>query len=79
MNKAEISLKFQQFEDREDVKEIMRTFTVVLAQMYEKQAIGTPIPEDKAANHILEEFDIDNIISQIEEIEGLVRNQDPKI
>ena len=31
MNKADISMKFQQFEDREEVKEVMRAFTAVLA------------------------------------------------
>ena len=36
MNKADIVLKFQTFEEREDVKEVMRNFTFVLAQMYEK-------------------------------------------
>ena len=36
MNKADIVQKFQLFEEREDVKEVMRSFTIVLAQMYEK-------------------------------------------
>ena len=31
MNKADIVQKFQTFEDREEVKEVMRSFTVVLA------------------------------------------------
>ena len=36
MNKADIAHKFESFEEREDVKEVMRNFTFVLAQMYEK-------------------------------------------
>ena len=43
MNKADIKHKFDSFEEREDVKEVMRNFTFVLSQMYEKQAIGVPI------------------------------------
>ena len=46
----------------------MRTFTAVLAQMYERQAIGTQIPEEKAANHILEEFDIDTTVYDKDEL-----------
>ena len=36
MNKADIVQKFGLFEEREDVKEVMRSFTFVLAQMYER-------------------------------------------
>ena len=56
MNKADITLKFQTFQEREDVKETMRLFTHVLAQMYEKQ--GLKMSHEKAGAHILEEFDI---------------------
>ena len=34
MNKADIVQKFENFEEREDVKEVMRQFTLVLADLY---------------------------------------------
>ena len=77
MNKADIVNKFEQFEERDDVKEVMRTFTLVLAQMYEKK--GLTIPVNKASDCILEEFEIDNTVYDKED---LIRENDelkPKV
>ena len=58
--------KFETFEERDDVKEVMRTFTFVLAQMYEKK--GLSIPVNKASDHLLEEFEIDNTVYDKEDL-----------
>ena len=79
MNKADIVNKFEQFEERDDVKEVMRHFTFVLAQMYEKK--GLTIPINKASDHLMEEFEIDttvydkdDLIREIEEIRPKVKS-----
>ena len=79
MNKADIDLKFQSFEEREDVKEVMRNFTFVLAQMYEQKAVGVPIPMNKAADHVLEEFEIDNTVYDKDELAAENAELKPKI
>ena len=68
MNKADIVHKFQSYEEREDVKETMRLFTFVLAQMYEKQAMNSGIPVSKAKEHIEEEFEIDTTVYDKDEL-----------
>ena len=77
MNKADIVQKFQLFEEREDVKEVMRSFTIVLAQMYEKQ--GLTIPVNKAADHIAEEFEIDTTVYDKDELARENEELKPKI
>ena len=77
MNKADIVLKFGQFEEREDVKDVMRNFTLVLAQMYEKQ--GLTIPVNKAADHIAEEFEIDTTVYDKDELARENEELKPKI
>lgn len=56
MNKKDITDKFQSFEEREDVKEIMRLFTIVLAQKYETH--GVSLSHEKYHNQFLEEFEV---------------------
>ena len=56
MNKKDITDKFQSFEEREDVKEIMRLFTIVLAQKYETH--GVSLSHEKYYNQFLEEFEV---------------------
>ena len=79
MNKADIAHKFESFEEREDVKEVMRNFTFVLSQMYEKQAIGVPIAQNKAADHVLEEFEIDTTVYDKDELVAENADLKPKI
>lgn len=45
----------------------MRTFTYVLAQMYEKN--GLSIPTEKASDHVLDEFEIDTTVYDKEELQ----------
>ena len=77
MNKADIVLKFAQFEERQDVKDVMRDFTHVLASMYEKQ--GLTIPVNKAADHIAEEFEIDTTVYDKDELIRENEELKPKI
>ena len=57
----------------------MQLFTNVLAQMYEKK--GLTIPQHKAADHIMEEFEIDTteydkdeLAREIEELKPCIRD-----
>ena len=77
MNKADIVQKFGLFEEREDVKEVMRSFTIVLAQMYERQ--GLTIPVNKAADHIAEEFEIDTTVYDKDELARENEELKPKV
>ena len=77
MNKGDLEKKFEAFEEREDVKEVMRNFTVVLAQMYEKK--GLTIPPQKAADHILDEFEIDTTVYDREELQKEEDELKPKV
>ena len=57
MDKSDFKKKFDEFEDRQDVKDTMRIFTAVLANMYEKN--GLTIPSNQAYDKLLNEFEID--------------------
>ena len=65
MNKADISSKFEQFEESPEVKEVMRLFTIVLAQMYEKNGLSVKNPAD----HILDEFEVDTTVIDKDELQ----------
>lgn len=77
MNKADIVNKFEQFEERDDVKEVMRHFTFVLAQMYEKK--GLTIPVSKASDHIMEELEIDTTVYDKDELIREIEELRPKV
>ena len=77
MNKADIVHKFDSFEERDDVKEVMRHFTFILAQMYEKK--GLTIPVNKASDHIMEELEIDTTVYDKDELIREIEDLRPKI
>ena len=66
MNKADIVQKFENFEEREDVKEVMRQFTLVLADLYGRQ--GTAMPHHKFNDVFLEQFEVDNTVYDKEDL-----------
>ena len=66
MNKADIVQKFENFEEREDVKEVMRQFTLVLADLYGRQ--GTTMPHGKFNDVFLEQFEVENIVYDKEDL-----------
>ena len=67
MNKTDIANKFQTFEERDDVNQAMRIFTVLLSQIYGKH--GTSMPHHKMADLFNEELEIDTTVVDKDELQ----------